>query len=129
MPAMVWQCGLVAAGGALGAVLRFLATRGLIIICPGYLGAGTLAVNVLGSFFIGWALGVSPPRTTLSDETRIFLVTGILGGFTTFSALAYETSLFWTRHGCGWLGWAHLAANVMLGLVAVAAGDAIGRRV
>lgn len=128
MPVIVWQCGLVALGGSLGAVARFLITRLLLAILPGYVGAGTLAANVLGSFFIGWALGVSPPRTTFGDDFRIFLVTGMLGGFTTFSALAYETSVLWSRHGAGWIGWAHLAANLVLGLAAVAAGDAVGRR-
>lgn len=128
MPLIVWQCGLVAVGGSLGAVARFLITRLMLVVCPAYVGAGTLAANVLGSFFIGWAMGVSPPRTSLSDHIRIFLVTGILGGFTTFSALTYETSVLWSRHGAAWVGWAHLAANLVLGFAAVAAGDAVGRR-
>lgn len=128
MPVLIWQCGLVALGGSAGAVARFLITRWLLAICPGYVGAGTLTANVLGSFFIGLALGVSSPRVSLSDDVRVFLVTGVLGGFTTFSALAFETSVFWSKHGGGWIGWAHLAANLALGLAAVAVGDALSRR-
>lgn len=128
MPVIVWQCGLVALGGSMGAVARFLISRLLLVACPSYIGAGTLTVNVLGSLMIGWAMGVSPPRNSFSDEMRVLFVTGILGGFTTFSALTYETSVLWTRHGTGWTGWAHLAANLVLGLTAVAIGDALGRR-
>lgn len=127
MPLIVWQCGLVALGGSLGAVARFLSTRLLLVLCPAYVGGGTLAVNVLGSFLIGWAMGTSTGRTVLSDDWRIFLVPGILGGFTTFSALTYETTVLWSRAGGVWPGGAHLAANLILGLSAVAAGDAVGR--
>jgi len=127
MPLIVWHCGLVAIGGSLGAVARFLSTRLLLVLCPGYLGAGTLAVNVLGSFLIGWFMEVSTVRTSLSVEWRILLVPGLLGGFTTFSALTYETTAMWSRADEVWTGWAHLAANLILGLSAVAAGDAFGR--
>ncbi len=120
-PQTAWQLGLVGLGGGLGAMLRFLATKGLLAFWPNYVGAGTLAVNVLGSFAIGLAMG----RFTLSDDWRIFLVTGVLGGFTTFSALTFETKTLWMQFA--WLGWGHLAANVILGLLAVVAGDAVSR--
>jgi fluoride exporter len=126
MPQLLWHCGLVAVGGALGAVARFLSARGLLFLFPAYIGAGTLAVNVVGSFLIGWVLGVANPRT-LGDDWRIFLVPGFLGGFTTFSSLTYETAAMSSRHGGLGLGSAHLAANLILGLAAVSAGDALGR--
>lgn len=127
MPQLLWHCGLVALGGALGAVARFLSTRSLLVFLPTYAGAGTLVVNVMGSFLIGWILGVTNPRTALGDDWRIFLVPGFLGGFTTFSSLTYETAAMSSRHGGLGLGSAHLAANLILGLAAVAAGDALGR--
>ena len=77
---------LVALGGALGSLLRY----GLGAWVQGSLGAGfpwsTLFVNALGSFFIGLTI-----RLSLSGEARLFLAVGVLGGFTTFSSLSYET--------------------------------------
>lgn len=120
-PHMAWQLMLVGLGGGLGAVLRFLATKGLLAVWPDYVGAGTLVVNVLGSFAIGVVLG----KPTFADEWRIFLVPGLLGGFTTFSALSYETKVLWSQ--AAWMGWGHLAANLIFGLLAIAAGDAFCR--
>jgi CrcB protein len=122
---IAWQLMLVALGGASGSVLRFLVTKWCLALWPNYVGAGTLIVNVLGSFGIGLVLGISVPRTAVADEWRLFLVAGFLGGFTTFSALAFETSHWWMR--AAWIGWAHLAANLCLGLLGVAAGDFVGK--
>jgi CrcB protein len=121
---LFWQSGLVAAGGALGAVTRFLTTRALLGVCPGYIGLGTLTVNVIGSFAIGWILG---SKFAGNDDWRVFLVPGLLGGLTTFSALSYETFTLWTRVGGVWHGCAHLAANLILGLGAAIAGDTLAR--
>lgn len=76
---------LVAAGGALGAVLRYLLTAA--IGAPGRFPLGTLTVNLLGSFAIGALLA-----TAIRDAPawRLFLVTGLLGGFTTYSAFNEE---------------------------------------
>jgi CrcB protein len=79
----------VAAGGAAGSVARYvigvLAARALGTALPW----GTLAVNILGSFAIGWLAGVLSRGA--SDLARPLLLTGFLGGFTTFSAFALET--------------------------------------
>ena len=100
---LFWQLLLVGLGGGRGAVLRFLVTKGCLTLWPEYVGAGTLIANVLGSFGISFVLGISVPRTSLGDEWRMFLVSGFLGGFTTFSALTYETSHWWLR--TAWIGW------------------------
>lgn len=127
MSHFLWQLAIVGLGGALGAMARFAATRLLMAVWPQYLGAGTLVVNVVGSFAIGALLGAAAQRAWLSEEWRIFLVPGLLGGLTTFSALAYETTGYWSRAETFWLGWFHLAANLVLGLGAALAGDATCR--
>lgn len=127
MPSILWQCALVGCGGAVGAVIRFLATRGLAWLCPGYVGLGTITVNLIGSFAIGLALGQSQSRELISEEWRLLLVPGILGGLTTFSALSYETWTYWSHSSTPWLAWLHLAGNILLGLFAVGCGEACQR--
>lgn len=128
MALLLHQLLIVGLGGAFGAMARFLVTKFFVAVWPAYLGAGTLAVNVAGSFAIGVIMGWATHRNWLSDDWRIFLVPGILGGLTTFSALAFETALV-SRTGTAWLGGAHLLANVILGLLAVTAGDAASRMI
>ena len=80
----------VAVGGALGSVARYWMTA--ILAGPRF-PWGTLAINVLGSFVIGLVAGYSltPDRVGLHPTLRIFLMTGICGGFTTFSAFSWHT--------------------------------------
>jgi fluoride exporter len=118
--------GAVAAGGAIGASLRFLTSAALHRVLLVYPGAATLLVNVVGSLLIGLVLGGLPPAW-LSDRVRMFLVTGILGGLTTFSSLAYETVSMSQTHSERWLGAAHLIANIVLGLAAVLLGELLAR--
>lgn len=81
------KLGLIAAAGAvLGSTLRYLV--GMNLADASYPWA-TFTVNVVGSFLIGLFLGL--PAITNHDERRVFLITGVLGGFTTFSAVAVET--------------------------------------
>jgi CrcB protein len=113
---MIWTLSQVALGGAIGAVLRFLAVAGL--------GAplGTLAVNVAGSFAIGVLFVALAGRAGLSP----FLMTGVLGGFTTFSAFSLDALKLW-EGGQGGLALGYAAASVALSLVAVAAGAYLAR--
>lgn len=109
----------VAAGGALGSVARFgasLLARGLATGWPW----GTLFVNVLGSLLIGVLIAWFGLRPT-SDAIRMGLVTGVLGGFTTFSAFSMET-IEMLRTGDIAGGLAYVAASVALGLAACAFG-------
>ncbi|HLE97405.1 MAG TPA: fluoride efflux transporter CrcB [Candidatus Thermoplasmatota archaeon] len=82
---------LVALGGALGCVLRYFAG---VWLSRGGFPWGTVAVNLAGSFAIGVVMFAAIQRGTFGPEARVFLVTGILGGFTTMSSFAYETSAF-----------------------------------
>jgi len=80
---------LLAAGGALGAILRYIAL-GLVQPGSATFPWGTLFVNSLGSFVIG-LLWFFFEQSTMSPNLRIFLFIGLLGGFTTFSAFSLET--------------------------------------
>ncbi len=114
----------VALGGSVGAVVRFLVSDALKTAWPTYAASGTLLVNVAGSLLIGFLLGVASEPKGLSDSMRLLLVTGFLGGLTTFSSLAHETVQLSVQDGNGSLtvGLWHLTANVLLGLAAVWGG-------
>jgi len=123
---MSWQsAGLVALGGAIGSVLRWL----VVLASAHRFGAGfpwgTLAVNLAGSFLIGlvaeWSAG-----GVLSPAARIFLATGILGGFTTFSAFSLET-LILGRDGAPLAALAYAVGSVVAGFGAAYAGTLLAR--
>ncbi|GAA4303142.1 fluoride efflux transporter CrcB [Nibribacter koreensis] len=84
---------------------------------------GTLGVNLIGCFLIGLVFGLAE-KGNLSNEWRLFLATGVLGGFTTFSAFSYETVALLRD---GQLGYAatYIAASVFIGLLATFAGLSI----
>jgi CrcB protein len=89
---------------------------------------GTLAVNVLGSFLVGLMATLMLERFAASPLWRSALLIGFCGGFTTFSALAYE-SLELARTGDPARGALNLAAHVVLGMAAVWAGYAAATRI
>ena len=83
----------VGVGGFLGAVLRYLttlATQGIAVTFP----YGTLVSNLLGCFVIGIVATLGMGSTLLSTEARLFLATGVCGGYTTLSSLVYELAQF-----------------------------------
>ena len=112
---------MVAVGGGLGAVTRYL----LAVKLYGQLGIGfpwgTLAVNLAGSLALGVILGLVEERDAFSLEVRTAITVGFLGGLTTFSAFVYES---WTylRNDDPFLMAAYVALSVVLGLLAFAAG-------
>jgi fluoride exporter len=83
---------LVAFGGALGSIARYGASR-LWPASPGGWPVPTLTVNVLGSFAIGLIYMYVAARGVSADNARLFWMTGVLGGFTTYSAFALESVL------------------------------------
>lgn len=87
---------------------------------------GTLVVNVFGCLLMGLLAGVFAFRAQLPQEARLFLTTGILGGFTTFSAFSLDAALLWERGEMG-LAALYVGASVVFSLVAVAVGLAIAR--
>jgi len=82
------EVGIVALGGALGAILRYLVTR-WVQHRVDFFPWGTVVVNLVGSFLIGIVLEMTL-RGFLSSQARLLLGVGILGGFTTFSSLSWE---------------------------------------
>jgi CrcB protein len=82
---------LVAAGGAIGSALRYLVATGALLWLGPAFPWGTLAVNLAGSFLIGLGQALAVEGLVLGEEARLFLTTGVLGGFTTYSAFSYET--------------------------------------
>lgn len=88
--------------------------------------AGTLVINVLGCLVMGLIAGAFAFRGHLPQELRLFLTTGILGGFTTFSAFSLDAALLWERGDVG-LAALYVGASVILSLVAVATGLALSR--
>ena len=116
-----WSLLLVAFGGAVGSVLRYVISMLAALHLSATFPWGTLAVNILGSGAIGLLAGVG-----IGGDLRLLLVTGLLGGFTTFSAFSLETGLLWERHP--WLAVAYVAASLGCGLVAFALCLWAGRR-
>jgi fluoride exporter len=82
---------LVALGGALGSVLRYLVANAALAWMGPTFPWGTLAVNLVGSFLIGLVQSLAVESLVISEEARLFLATGVMGGLTTYSAFSYET--------------------------------------
>jgi CrcB protein len=118
---------LVGLGGFVGSAARYALGGGVQHIFPrASFPYGTLAVNVIGCLLIGMLSALAEMRGVLHTELRLFLLIGVLGGFTTFSTFAYETlSLF--RNGDGIRASGNVLLNVAGCLVAVWIGDAIVR--
>jgi CrcB protein len=117
----MFQALLVAVGGAIGSLLRYYVGLGsLRLMGPGF-PWGTLVVNVAGCFIIGVFAEMIARRFNASVELRLLLITGFLGGFTTFSAFSLDAiSLF--ERGEVFAGGIYIAASVGLSMMAVMAG-------
>ena len=87
---------------------------------------GTLIVNVLGSLLMGVLAGYFAFRTGIPQHVRLFLTTGVLGGFTTFSAFSLDAALLMERHAY-WSAAAYMAGSVVLSLLALFAGLSLFR--
>src|SRR5258706_8377442 len=82
---------LVFLGGGIGSVCRYAMATTLQKTFPGPFPVGTFFVNLLGCFGVGLAGALGLERAALSPEARVFILVGILGGFTTFFSFAWET--------------------------------------
>lgn len=115
----------VAGGGAVGSVARYGVTQWL----NGALGPnlwGTFVANVSGAFLLGLLVGLTEERVTLDPVLRTGIAVGVLGGYTTFSTLMYE-SMRAIEDRAVWQTVLNLGGSVAIGLVVVAFGLAAGR--
>ena len=118
----------VAIGSALGGMGRYLLGGFIQRLLATTFPAGTLLINISGSFLIGIIIRYAVETPTLTPELRAFLTIGLCGGYTTFSSFSYETVALledgeWTRAAL------YVAASVVLSLVATLLGFALAREV
>ena len=117
---------IVFLGGGLGAALRHF----INIAAPRMMGTafpyGTLLINVSGSFIMGLVAGYFAFRGDASQHWRLFLTTGILGGYTTFSAFSLDAALLYERGEVG-LSALYVVASVAISIVGLFAGLALVR--
>lgn len=118
---------LVAAGGALGAVGRYVLAGAAQRWTSSSIPAGTLAVNVIGCVVVGYVAGLALARpTAVGPGLKLFLVVGVCGGFTTFSAFGFETFELLRSDQLMRAG-LNVGAQLLGGLAAVWAGLALAR--
>ena len=121
---------LVFLGAGIGGALRHGVNVGCARVCGMAFPWGTLTVNVLGSFLMGALAGwlAFKANEGWSQPLRLFLTTGILGGFTTFSAFSLDAVLIWER-GQNGLAATYVAASVLLSIAGLVAGLGLARTI
>lgn len=117
---------LVAVGGAAGSVCRYLTGLAMTRWFGTGFPWGTITVNIVGSFVIGLLAELIARKVSMPMETRLLLVVGFLGGFTTFSSFSLDTMALFER-GESLSAFAYVAASVLLSLGAAFGGLALGR--
>ncbi len=117
---------VVAIGGGLGAGLRFLASEATHDLLGRHFPFGTLVVNVIGSLLIGYLLVLLPEGREPVPHLRLLLITGLLGGFTTYSSFSIET-LQLLQEGAMDKALLNIAATFLVCLFAVWSGFALAR--
>lgn len=118
---------LIGGFGFIGTLARYYLQGFTQRLSGGTFPYGTLAVNVLGCLIVGFAATLTLERVAINPAWRSAILIGFCGGFTTFSALAYETFEL-VRTGDPWRGMLNLAAHMVLGMAAVWAGYALAMK-
>jgi len=122
MSRFLWIC----AGGAVGTAARYLLSGWALAVLGTGFPWGTLAVNAIGSLLIGAVMHVGLATRLLSPTARIALTTGVLGGFTTYSAFNYETLRF-LEEGAVRAAFVNVAVMLFVCLIAGAVGLGLAR--
>lgn len=112
---------LIGLGGFIGSIARFLVSRLNNHVELLSIPVGTLAVNIIGSFLIGFLIGISEKSPILTVELRMFLMVGLCGGFTTFSSFSGE-NLMLMRNGQFLPIFLYTGLSILLGFTAVYLG-------
>ena len=120
------QALLVAVGGAIGSVLRYYVGQWSLRLMGPNFPWGTLVVNVVGCFVIGVFAELIARRFNASEELRLLLITGFLGGFTTFSAFSLDAMSLIERGAIASAA-VYMVASVGLSMAAVFTGLAVMR--
>ena len=119
---------MVAAGAGLGGLMRYIFGTWVMAKYGGRFPLGTFLINVSGSFLIGVLMTVLTDRVVAPHPNwRLFLVVGVLGGFTTFSSFEYETYQA-VRDGTRMMGLLYVAGSVLAGFLAVWLGVILAAR-
>ena len=116
---------IIGLGSFIGGICRYLLTLFVISKWSGTFPLGTLIVNVVGCFLIGILLGINQ-KMNLSTEMKLFFATGLLGGFTTFSAFSVEAVTL-IRNGNAGQAFLYIACSMVLGLSATFLGYLFGK--
>ena len=124
MNRFLWIC----LGGAAGTGARYLLSGWTLAALGVGFPYGTLAVNVLGSFCVGLLMQVGVATPLMSPTLRLALTTGVMGGFTTYSAFNYETMRY-AQDGAWRLALGNIAVTLVACLAAGFAGLALGRSI
>ncbi len=122
MTSLLW----VATGGAIGATLRHLAGILALRIMGAGFPWGTLFVNIFGSLLMGLFIAWMTKKSGVTNDMRLFVATGILGGFTTFSAFSLDVANMVER-GAMTSAFVYIAVSVIISLAAVFIGLWFGR--
>ncbi len=116
---------MIGAGSFIGGMMRYLLSQALQSKMNAAFPYGTFAVNFIGCFVIGAVISLAD-KQSMSNDWKLFLATGICGGFTTFSAFSIET-LSLLRSGQVSMALLYIASSVLLGLAASWAGYALAQ--
>lgn len=115
---------VVLAGAGLGGLARYVAGTWIMAKYGGRFPLGTFVINITGGFLIGVLMTLLTERFHPHPNWRLFLVVGILGGYTTFSSFEYETYQA-VRDGERWLGLMYMAGSVGFGYLGVWLGTVL----
>ncbi len=116
----------IAVGGAAGAVSRYALQGWVQALSGGRFPWGTFAVNISGSFMLGLVFALAMDRAILSPEVRVPVMIGFIGSYTTFSTLMLESWRL-VEDGDYLFMFGNLIGSVVIGMLAVVAGLALGR--
>jgi fluoride exporter len=117
---------MICLGGAAGTAARYLLGVSIQAAVGPSFPAGTLVVNLIGSFLISLFMYLGADKGLIATPTRMVLCTGVLGGFTTYSSFNFETMRLWQQGSLG-LAFLNLGATVVGCLVMGGLGLATGR--
>ena len=117
---------VVCVGGAIGSGARYLLSNWTLAAFGAAFPYGTIAVNAIGSFLICAIMHLGVSANVISPTLRLFLTTGIMGGFTTYSTFDYETYRY-TQQGAYALAALNIGLTLVVCFVAGVAGDVVAR--